>query len=180
MQENSSEPVTRPKSPARRIALFLVVFNYAQAGISFLVNFWLARKLGATEYGVLGYGLLVGQICIVAIGFSSERTLVRDLVQSSDRHAMLSASMLLRGLMALLVVGYCAVWVLVSDSLGPKAIQFCSVVVGEPCLRSHRGAGSMHTIRCTLTQRYFLLRRFSTRLVWLFSLILPSRGTMRS
>ena len=122
MEEKSPEPSARPNSPKRRIALLLVVFNYAQAGISFLVNFWLARKLGATEYGVLGYGLLVGQICTVVIGFSSERTLVRDLVQSSDRNAMLSASLLLRGLMALLVVGYCVVWVVVSDSLGPKAI----------------------------------------------------------
>ncbi len=122
MTEESSELPTRPKSPTRKIALLLVVFNYAQAGISFLVNFWLARKLGAAEYGVLGYGLLVGQICTIVIGFSSERTLVRDLVQSSDRNAMLSASLVLRGLMALLVVGYCVVWALVSDTLDDKAI----------------------------------------------------------
>lgn len=122
MTEKSSESPKRPNSPTRKIALLLVVFNYGQAGISFLVNFWLARKLGATEYGVLGYGLLVGQICTIVIGYSSERTLVRDLVQSEDRNAMLSASLVLRGVMGLLVVGYCAVWALVSDSLGTKAI----------------------------------------------------------
>ncbi|MEM8947291.1 MAG: oligosaccharide flippase family protein [Planctomycetota bacterium] len=118
-----------PKSPTRSIAMWLVVLNYAQAGISFVINFWLARTLGSDAYGLFQYGVVVGGICTVLVGFSSDRTLVRDLVQSKDSNATLTASLVLRVVMTLVVVGFCLVWVLLSDSLGPKRIPIvlCSV-----------------------------------------------------
>ena len=98
----------------------MALFNYAQAGIGFLVSLWLARQLGSAEYGVLAYGVVVAGICTIVVGFSSERTLVRDLVHSADRAAMMSASVALRSGMALLAVGGCVAWALLDESLGEK------------------------------------------------------------
>lgn len=129
MAKADQKKPNRRGSPSRKIAAWLVVFNYAQAGIGFLVNLWLARELGSDEYGLLSYGLVVGGICTILVGFSSERTLVRDLIQGSDRHAMLTASIVLRAAMACLVVGGCGVWAITSESLGSKAdlVILCSL-----------------------------------------------------
>lgn len=124
---DNANPAGR-RTSKHQVALWLVVFNYAQAGVGFLVSLWLAKRLGPAEYGILSYGIVVGGICAILAGFASERTLVRDLVHSSNRSAMMTASIVLRLAMAALILGGCLVWVSLDKSLGGKfwPVIFCS------------------------------------------------------
>jgi len=120
--------LAQASSPARRAAIVLMICNYAQAGIGFALQLWLANRLGADGYGSVSYGLLVGAICSTLVTFGSDRTLVRDLVQNSDRQALLTASMLQRSAIAFLVLGGC--WLYGGSRDGPEATKAWTVLAG--------------------------------------------------
>ena len=111
----------------RRIAFWLVTLNYLQAGIGFGLSLWLANKLGATGYGVLSYSIVVGSFSATLVGFASDKTLVRDLSHAKDDHAILTASAIQRGFVAILVILGCAVWLLAASPTGKNCI---TVVIG--------------------------------------------------
>ncbi|MBN2171933.1 MAG: oligosaccharide flippase family protein [Candidatus Krumholzibacteriota bacterium] len=92
------------RSGRGRIAVTLSVLNYLQAGLGFLINLSLANVLGAHHYGIFSLGLVVAGFVTALVGFASERTLVRDLVQSQDRDGVFSASVVLRSLLGLAVL----------------------------------------------------------------------------
>ncbi len=87
-------------SPRGRVGLGLSAANYVQAAVGFVVNFYLANRLGAEQYGLLSYGLVLGTVLYTLVNFGAERTLVRDLVQGRDEHAVMTASLILRGSLA--------------------------------------------------------------------------------
>lgn len=94
------------------IFLSTVVLAYVQAAVGLLISVTLARALGPVNYGVFAYGLVVGGFVSVFVCFGSDKTLVRDLLQSANPAATLSASALTRGLLAALAViavtaGFC-------------------------------------------------------------------------
>lgn len=121
MSDSSDQAQQGAKPTLRRsTAVWLVGFNYAQAGLGFIVSLWLARQLGDAVYGMLSYGIAVGGICTIVVGFASERTLVRDLVHCPDRPAMMTASVALRLTMAAAVIGCVTAWALTSPSMGAK------------------------------------------------------------
>lgn len=90
-------------SPRGRVALVLSGANYGQAAVGFLVNFYLARTLGAEGYGLVSYGLVIATVVYTVVNFGAERTLVRDLVQREDKARVLTASLALRALLGLVV-----------------------------------------------------------------------------
>jgi len=94
-------------SAAGRTVVWMLVCNYLQAGIGFALNLWLANRLGSEGYGVLSYCLVVGGICATLVGFASDKTLVRDLIQARDRNAVFTASLVQRSVAALLVTSGC-------------------------------------------------------------------------
>ena len=59
-----------------------LAFTYLAAAISFGVQFWLAKTLGAATFGTFTFGILIANVLEVLILFGSDRTLIRDLVQS--------------------------------------------------------------------------------------------------
>lgn len=88
------------KSRLRRTAAWLLAFRFLQAGLAALISLWLARTLGAEEYGLLSYGLIVGAFVLIFVNFGTDVTLVRDLVQSDDTAATFTASTVQRLLLA--------------------------------------------------------------------------------
>lgn len=88
--------LTRMDTKIGRVGLWLSALNYAQAGVGFAINFYLAWRLGAATYGVVSYGIVAGTIIYTIANFGAERTLVRDLVQRADDRRILTASILLR------------------------------------------------------------------------------------
>jgi O-antigen/teichoic acid export membrane protein len=102
------------------VALWLVIFNYLQAALGFLINVWLANRLGPENYGVLSYALVTGSFITLLVGFASDKTLVRDLIQSEDADAILTASMVLRLTIVVLVGIGCWVWLSFDPSIGSK------------------------------------------------------------
>ena len=91
-------------SRAGRNMLLLVVCNYLQAGIGFAMSLWLANRLGGEGFGTVSYCIVLGGICAAIAGFASEKTLVRDLVQSNQRNAVFTASIVQRCAVALLMI----------------------------------------------------------------------------
>lgn len=98
------------KSPKGRVAAKLLIFNYLQAGLSFAVSMWLAKELGDVDYGVVGYGFTIAAICSTLVDFGGERTLVRDLTQSPDAQATMTASLLMRAILSLIVGSVAIIW----------------------------------------------------------------------
>ena len=109
------------RSKRGKTAIWLVVLNYLQAGLGFLIQLWLANLLGAAGYGVLSYCVIIGAFVAVLTAFASDRTLVRDLVQGGDAHEILTASMVLRGGVSLLALIACAIWLLAAPLPAAKA-----------------------------------------------------------
>jgi len=83
-----------------KTAAWLLAFRFLQAGLAALISLWLARTLGAEEYGQLGYGLVVSAFVLTFVNFGTDVTLVRDLVQSDDTAATLTASTVQRLVLA--------------------------------------------------------------------------------
>ena len=95
--------ITRLNSRIGRIGLTLSVLNYAQAAVGFAINFYLAWRFGAAVYGLISYGIVAGSIVYTVVNFGAERTLVRDLIQKSDPQRILTASLLFRFSLGLLL-----------------------------------------------------------------------------
>ncbi|MFO7654515.1 MAG: oligosaccharide flippase family protein [Candidatus Krumholzibacteriia bacterium] len=116
-------------SPPARAGYGLSIASYLQATLGLGISFYLANRLGPEQYGLLSYGLVIGTVIYTCVNFGAERTLVRDLVQSRDPHGVMTASLVLRGVLALLMLGavggYLAVAELESDRR--LVILFCSV-----------------------------------------------------
>lgn len=112
-----------------RVALILSGANYGQAAVGFLVNFYLARTLGAEGYGLVSYGLVIATVVFTVVNFGAERTLVRDIVQREDKPRVLTASLALRALLGLLVGVLVAAIVLSSGASREKAlvVMLCTV-----------------------------------------------------
>ena len=86
-----------------KIFAWLAFFNYAHAGLGFLINIWIANRLGAEGYGMVAYAIVLSSFVATLTNFASDRTLVRDLVQSEKPHATMAASMALRLVVALCI-----------------------------------------------------------------------------
>lgn len=99
-----SQAIRTMNSPRGRIGLVLSAANYLQAGIGFAISFYLANQLGPAQFGLLNYGLVLGMVLYTVVNFGAERTLVRDLVQGPDKHAVMTASLILRSLIAFVAV----------------------------------------------------------------------------
>jgi len=99
------------KSPKGRVAAKLLVFNYLQAGVSFFVSMWLAKKLGEEGYGIVGYGFTLAAICHALVDFGGERTLVRDLTHTEDANKTMTASVVMRLFIATIVGLVGALWI---------------------------------------------------------------------
>ena len=133
---NSPDPTPRPtgkeaapvlnritgalQSPRGRIGFSLSAANYLQAALGFAINFFLANRLGAAGYGLLSYGIVLGTVLYTLVNFGAERTLVRDLVQGEDRHATMTASLILRMILALVVLALVTGVVRIVDLPGQK------------------------------------------------------------
>ena len=102
------------------VALWLVIFNYLQAALGFLINIWLANRLGPANYGVLSYALVTGAFISLLVGFAADKTLVRDLVQSENAAPVLTASLVLRLTIAVLVGIGCWIWFSFDHAIGSK------------------------------------------------------------
>lgn len=92
------------RSTRGQIGISLTATNYLQAAVGFAANFYLANALGASGFGILSYGIVLGTFIYTFINFGAERTLVRDLIHAEDRHAILSASLILRGTLSILTI----------------------------------------------------------------------------
>lgn len=115
-----------------KAAIWLLFFNYFQAIVTCLINFYLANKLGHEKYGIIGYGLVVGAILKAFINFGNERTLVRDLTHTPNPDEMLSASIVLRSISAAFALIGLAVWLIgFPPELGEGwPIVFCAIAGG--------------------------------------------------
>ena len=60
------------------------MLNYLTAILGFALSFWVAKHFGPEKYGIISSGILIGQLFSIIVAFGSERTLLRDLVQSDD------------------------------------------------------------------------------------------------
>lgn len=92
------------KSRFRQSAIILVVANYVLAFVSMGVNMLLTDKLGQTGYGTFRYGIVIGTFVACFVNLGSQRTIVRDLVHSKSPAAMMSSSVALRLVSALIVL----------------------------------------------------------------------------
>lgn len=102
------------------VALWLIIFNYCQAVLGFSINVWLANRLGPENFGILCYALVTGSFITLLVGFASDKTLVRDLIQSGDANAVLTASIVLRLAIAALVGTGCWIWLSFLPVIGSK------------------------------------------------------------
>ena len=94
-----------------RVGLWVMACNYLLGGLSLGINLYLARQLGEHGYGVFSFAVLTATVAFTLGAFGAERTLVRDLVQSSQPAAVMSASLRLRMLTTLTVAVGGAGWI---------------------------------------------------------------------
>lgn len=83
MSEGSGEQGSQPRRPYQEplYALSFSVINYAQAFISFLITFYLARATGVKIFGDYRLGMTCMNIVSVAGLYGADTALVNDLVQ---------------------------------------------------------------------------------------------------
>ena len=86
--------------PHRKIALdggILTGCNILVAALGFFAVICVARVLSKSEFGEYAYALALGQYAYIFVIFSGDRTVVRDLVQRTERrYATLCAALLVR------------------------------------------------------------------------------------
>jgi O-antigen/teichoic acid export membrane protein len=89
----------------------LIIFNFAASGLFFITHLYLARWMGKESFGLLAYGLVVGNYGMVFVRYGMDNTLVRDLVHYPDRFGeiVVSSYLLRLVLLCLFAVGL-AVW----------------------------------------------------------------------
>ena len=104
----------------RKSAIWLVVANYAVAFVSMGINMVLANQLGASGYGVFRYGIVIGTFVQCLINMGSHRTIVRDLTHADDPAAMMSSSLALRLVNAMIVMFFGLILSLTLEVPGPK------------------------------------------------------------
>lgn len=85
--------------------LVLVFVNFLVAGLGFLTRVKIANVLGKESFGLLAYGLALGNCGAVIVRCGLGRTLVRDLIHYPKRFGQLVAgSLALRGLLLVVVI----------------------------------------------------------------------------
>lgn len=94
-----------------------IAFSYAAAATSFAIQFWLADTMSTLQYGLFATGLLVGNVMQVILVFGTDRTLVRDLVQSDEPSQVFVDSVALRLILVMVLLPICLVsFVLTAES----------------------------------------------------------------
>jgi O-antigen/teichoic acid export membrane protein len=96
-------------------------------GTSFVVGVYVARYLGAAQFGVLAYALSFGQLFSALAVMGLERILVRELINRPDaRGEILSTTLLLRLAGAIVAVGMA---VIASTSLGNSSAEILAIAI---------------------------------------------------
>jgi PST family polysaccharide transporter len=95
--------------------MLTIAFSYASAAISYLVQFWLARKLGDEDFGVFSFAILIANILQTTLLFGSDRTLVRDLVQAESPRRVFRDSCWLRLALTFVLIPLCTIAILTSS-----------------------------------------------------------------
>ena len=115
-----AEAGTVSKIRIRKSAIKLVLANYAVAFVSMGINMMLAHRLGASGYGVFRYGIVIGTFVQCFVNFGSHRTIVRDLTHAVNPATMMSSSLALRLVSAMMVTFFGLILSLSIDLPGPK------------------------------------------------------------
>ncbi|MEZ6096153.1 MAG: oligosaccharide flippase family protein [Pirellulaceae bacterium] len=110
----TDDPSIASPPSRRRMAVLTIVFSYAAAGVSYATQFWLARKLGDERFGVFSLSILWANVMQTILQFGTDRTLIRDLVQSETPCRVFSDSNRLRIMLTLVGIPCFCVFVLFS------------------------------------------------------------------
>ena len=87
-----------------------VFLNYSAAAISMFITIVVANFLGPSEYGIYSYGLTFATICMTLSMFGSDKSLVRDIIQSVDPKATFTASLIIRSIFSIAITVLLITW----------------------------------------------------------------------
>lgn len=113
-----------------------LAFTYLAAAISFGLQFWLAKTLGAATFGTFTFGILIANVLEVVILFGSDRTLIRDLVQSDKPLEVFWLANKLKAIVACFAIPLAALYLLTNSEVWDVTLLLTCMLGLTGCVKA--------------------------------------------